>query len=218
MKKIILSMLFFMCVFLPGYSQELVAVVSDSLSTLEYQIQSGINLVNQLQTASSMVQAQIKTFESLSQGDFDGFVEAFSYQTQVVGQFNNFVDGFGNYTQFEELQNYIDSDSYINFRQQTEDLENLMSDSNQFLLSTNSLVKNTAYRLEKSEDLASLSQYTDSTTGQLQLVNENLALLSQELSDVLIATVAANNVLATQMEIDRLKEESAKKEVKHFYS
>lgn len=223
-KAIVPALYFLLILLAPVHGQVGVVVIQDSPDTMKtriqdfmHQIEMAEKTVEQLRLATVMIENQVRTIESLSEGDFEHFAEAFTYQTNSIMQFSELIDGFDYLGELEDFQAILESEEFDVFRTDVRCLSDSMRSSNNLLQKTLSLVKNTEYRLERQKDIRELSQSTSSVTGQLQLTNESLGLLSSELQDILIASVAMNNMVATEEKNTEIKQELKKRYAEEFF-
>ena len=211
-----------------GFSYTIVpvGVVTDSAATEQTRIQEFIdrvqmlqNMVEQIQQTNSMIQNQVRALESLSEGDFEGFYAAFDYQTKVIGQFNDIVSGFDYLKEIEALDELLSTEEFDAFKVDVSCLAESFDASNDFLQSTLDLVQNTSYRIDQQKKLGGKARETESLVGQLQLTNQSLGLLSNELSDILVTSIALNNAILTEEKNKEIKEKISEQRSKEiFYS
>jgi len=187
-----------------------VNVMTDSLETTQERLKAQFqwvqdfqnkvallqNAVKQAQDAALAVQYQVKAVQSLQAGSWDGFVQAYNYQTAVFGQFRQTIDDFGNYND-ENIKAMLQDPNYKTFAQRIKMLDESMRASNGIVQTTNMLVQNTAANMKASGDLVNQSRVVDGVNEQAQIASQQMAILASELADiqqVLSATLNANYV------------------------
>lgn len=214
MKRILAIVIFLMTVNVWGQGVSSVAVVSDSTQTLIHNIQDVMNAIqtvsNTLETVkglSSMLQNQIKSFESLSNGTFDGLVQAWDYQVESLGNFSSVLDQAD---ALPGLRKITDSESYLNTKDSVKNLQKALRQDSNLLHATQATVKNAQQRAESFKNIQSASKNTQSTVAQLQLTNEAIGLVQGQLADVNSNLVALNmsvqtnnDAMAAQNEINQ---------------
>lgn len=216
-----------LCIIAPfsfAQTASVVKVVEDSSATFFSRIddfQNQLKMINeaikQAELASQTLETQLHAIESLSQGDLDGFADALLYQQQTVSYFNDLVNGFDYLKQIEDLKAVLDSPEYSAFALDVKCLDDSMRSSGDFLLQSVNLVKNTKDRMVQQENIYNTSKKTDSITGQLQLQQETLRLLSYEIQDMLIASTALNNAMYTEQQNAEIKAKYQKKAADKIY-
>lgn len=206
MKKMIICLFIFLISFY-GFAQISVNIVKEAVTSFIHHVQMLEHMAEQVSQANQMVQYQIQSLESLSQGDFEGIVEAVNYQAQSIGEFSNIVNDLDYLKEFEVLKQLLDSNDFNAFALDVQCLSDSVYASSDFLSKTLDLIENTEYRIERQQKIQSLSQNTNSIVGQLQLQQQSIALLQGELSDIVTASAALNNAIGTQEKAEKLKKE-----------
>jgi hypothetical protein len=213
MKKMFL--LFMVFISMNAFSQGLtgVKIIDDSELTKSYQINDFVNqlkflkqTVEEVRLATDTLNTQMRAIESLSQGDLDGFLDYFEYQSRAIGQFSDLVDNMDYLEEIDSLKVLLDSDDFNAFKVNLDSLKKSMRSSNNFLRKTNSLVKNAQERSQRQEKIFQDAGKKDSITGQLQLQSESLSLLSGNIQDLIISSTALNNALVTWQEAAEINE------------
>jgi hypothetical protein len=173
-----------------------VSIVTDSLQTQQMQLQQQYRwvqqaqqtiqqiqtAVKQLQDADQALQYQVQAIQDLRAGGWDGFVAAYGQETAAIGMFDQTMADFQSYD-LPNIKAMLADPNYQTFNSRLRMLDHAMQASNQIVMNTNVLAKDTATNLNTSAALVADSSHTKSMTAQLQIQAQQLGLLNQELAD-----------------------------------
>ena len=168
------------------------------LEDLAQQIQNGIQT---LRAADEMVEYQIQALQQLSQGTWQGFVNAWDYET---GALNNFAYLS---SQIAPLSDAVDMATFMK----------TWSAATTIVHSTDNLIKNTQMREALWQQTTASAQTSNGLLSQLQAANQALGLLGGEVQDIHMALGAWKQYFVTRQEIEDTEAQQVREVIDGYY-
>lgn len=212
-----------------------VAVVSDpgaradATMALIHRLEQINRAVENVILTTQMVENQVVALEKLESGDFRGFVEAHTYQTMAINDFAALASGIelpgSDLVLDENGEPMLDEDGNVitenaEWAQVQEESQNtaaLMRTSNRTLVRTDNLMENTRRRLEAGQRLRDHSRAVEGVPAHLQIVQEQMHLLSHEIQELTFVAHAAHQHFALELEQQEARERAARATRAEFY-
>ena len=169
------------------------------LQQLANNVQNGIQ---QLQEADAMVQYQIQALQQLSSGSWQGFVNAWDYET---GTLNNSA---ALASQVPEINDSMDLATFMK----------TWNAATNVVHSTDYLIKDTQMRQQLWQQQMNNSAASNGPVGQLQAANQALALLGGEVADINMNLGAWKDYFVAREEIQDTSNQQELDIINSYYS
>ncbi len=188
------------------------ATMRERLAASRDRLRSYMKAVEQVMLTATVIQNQINAVQSLAAGDFQAFADFFYYQTEAINNFSDLMGNFDYFTQFQEMGEGFDTPGFNDFQEGAQEIAQSWTMANNLVQNINGLVQRSKSRIQKMQALNRLSEGEDSPVAQLQIFNEEMALVHGTLEDLVKIDTAAIN-LAEYHEERRLAERELGKAV-----
>jgi hypothetical protein len=175
-----------------------IAARIQQLQDLASQVQNGIQT---LEAADEMVQYQIQSLQQLSSGTWQGFVNAWDYETSALNNFAYLS------SQIQPLNAAVDTTTFVK----------TWTAASGIVHSTDSLVKDTQMREALWKGNLGSSSAANTTVGQLQAVDQGLQLVGGEVEDMNMTLGATKQYFVTRAEIEDAQNEQTRQIIDNYY-
>ena len=225
MKRIALFVIF-ISVVLHSFAQIPVTITSNTdpgtlvnyIEQAQRYAQTIQNAIQELQTADQALQYQIQALQQLDSGTWSGFVKAWDMETGAINEYTALVAQLPSLSQIQAVSDLIQTQGYQAALSNMQALQKNWGLATNIVHTTDNLVQNTAYRQQLwSQTLAnSSSSQNQSAVGQLQTVNQALALLGGEISDLNVNMGSWKDYFVAQVEQQRMQQQVQQQQADQF--
>ena len=163
------------------------------------------NTISTVQTGTRMVENQIRSAQSLAEGNWEGFVNAVRFQNAAMMDFAGALDGMAQVDWFDGVTNLPE---FQELKEAGYDLADLGNASRNLVESINSMYLNSKQRLDAMSNLNDVARGQD-MVGQMQIMNQQLGLLGGTITDsimILQAGIELDEVARKQEQMERMEE------------
>ena len=154
-------------------------------------------LVRQVQLMNEMVQAQVRVIEDLSEGDWEGILDAYQEQANALYAFNDVMLGMDETFANLNMDELAGSESLSAMQDGIGEFTTAYASTADVLGEARRLGRNAVWRADRMAELQVMSAADPGLARQLQIENSQLSLLSGQLGEiqyVLSAIAAADEI------------------------
>jgi len=170
------------------------ATGSTELAKVANTLSTAISTAQEAIYTFQAMQAQVQALQSLSQGDWEGFVQAVDYETQAIGTVNAAWQSLPDMKAISpELATYVGSSDYQTASTTIGNLATNWANFDNVVQQTNGTIQDMKYRAQMAGRIMEESKepQNDSPVSQLQLTTQELGLVEGDLQDMEDTTLAA---------------------------
>lgn len=200
----------------------IVAGVTDPGTVIYYvnEVQNTLNTVSntaaEVQNGIQMIKDEEQALQSLGSGGWQGFLNAFDYETHAIDTYNAALQQLPSLSQIDAVEQLIQTQGYAQAAESAKALANSFNAADSVLHSTDGLIKDTQQRQLSAATLESDAHTAGSPVQLAQLRLQELDLLRGEIADTNMTLQSEKEYEEVQIENQQMATELIQAWAQHY--